>query len=249
MKSINVFYSSIRHFLLHFLTAMVISCALGYQCCNAADLSGKTVEVYDTGGIGLRAWTSTCSGTYVNKADGTRGLVVSSSSQSCDGYNRWQVRWSGDSTDRWSAEDWLRVVPCDLGIAGSVNVTPTPVVQGGRITVSCIITNVGQGYAPPSGTTITVFRAASFDWVTSVDSIETLGVAPGSSITFSYELTLPNDIPAGNYVVHVEVDSRRHVGEVVVRRLSRGSQSWRALAPTYDDWCRCCFVITPHIGP
>lgn len=28
--------------------------------------------------------------------------------QFCDGYNRWKIRWTDDSSERWSAEDWLR---------------------------------------------------------------------------------------------------------------------------------------------
>ncbi|MBE0540964.1 MAG: choice-of-anchor D domain-containing protein [Verrucomicrobia bacterium] len=71
--------------------------------------SGDTVEVFNTGGTGLKAWTSTCSGTYVNKPDGSTGIIQSGPVE-CDGYMRWRIRYAGDSVDRWSAEDWLRKI-------------------------------------------------------------------------------------------------------------------------------------------
>mgnify|MGYP001571493430 FL=1 len=68
---------------------------------------GDTVEVYNTSGVGLKAWTDICSGTYIVKSDGAMGTVLQGP-QSCGGYNRWKIRWIDDSSERWSAEDWLR---------------------------------------------------------------------------------------------------------------------------------------------
>ncbi len=78
---------------------------------------GDRVEVYNTGGIGLRAWNDICSNGYVVKPEGAQGLVVGEASVCCNGYDRWQIRWDGESVTRWSAEGdratgdyWLRNV-------------------------------------------------------------------------------------------------------------------------------------------
>ena len=68
---------------------------------------GDTVEVFGTNGSGLKAWTDICSGTYIVKPDGAIGTILQGP-QSCDGYNRWKIRWADDLSERWSAEDWLR---------------------------------------------------------------------------------------------------------------------------------------------
>ncbi len=82
--------------------------------------TGDRVYVAGTGGVGLKAWTLTCSGSYVNKAEGSVGTIVAdpNSPQCCGGYTRWKIRWDGDSIDRWSAEGdpitgeyWLLIVP------------------------------------------------------------------------------------------------------------------------------------------
>lgn len=71
---------------------------------------GDTVEVYDTGGAGLNAWSNVSGGNSVFEPDGTRGTVVFGPIYS-NGYERWEVRYAGDTTDRWSAQDWLEQVP------------------------------------------------------------------------------------------------------------------------------------------
>lgn len=67
---------------------------------------GDTVEVYNTGGIGLIVRDTPCGSRIGNKPDGALG-VVQDGPNFCDNYNRWKIRWS-DGLVGWSAEDWLR---------------------------------------------------------------------------------------------------------------------------------------------
>lgn len=182
---------------------------------DAADLYGKTVEVFGTGTTQLRAWTGVCSGAYVTKPDSTRGLVLSASSQSCDGYNRWQIRWPGDATDRWSAENWLRVVPPNLTVYSSVSRSPSSVTPGNALRVSCDIANLGEGNARSSTTKILILNATTLAVVLEQDFIETSAILPGYYIPFSYDITIPANTPAGNYFARVEVDSQGDIGQTV----------------------------------
>jgi GH25 family lysozyme M1 (1,4-beta-N-acetylmuramidase) len=69
--------------------------------------TGQTVHVTNAPS-GLKAWnTYTSNGTYVVKANGTAGVIQRTHPVFIDGYRRWEVLYSGDSTTRWSAEDWL----------------------------------------------------------------------------------------------------------------------------------------------
>jgi GH25 family lysozyme M1 (1,4-beta-N-acetylmuramidase) len=69
--------------------------------------TGQTVHVTNAPS-GLKAWnTYTSNGTYVVEPDGTAGVVQMSHPVFIQGYKRWEIKYSGDSTNRWSAEDWL----------------------------------------------------------------------------------------------------------------------------------------------
>jgi hypothetical protein len=62
---------------------------------------------------GLRAWSNSSSvapATYVLKPDGAVGTIVSGP-VFAEGFNRWEIRWKGETTTRWSAEDWLAPAP------------------------------------------------------------------------------------------------------------------------------------------
>jgi len=85
----------------------------------------NVVKVFGTGGIGLRAWTNICSGTNVNKPDGSIG-TIQGGPVDCGGYMQWKIRWSGDSIDRWSAEDWLAKISAST--PGDLNGGGTPTV-------------------------------------------------------------------------------------------------------------------------
>jgi len=208
--------------------------------CKAAELSGKTVEVFNTGGIGLRAWTSICTGTYVNKPDATKGVVVSSSAELCSGYQRWKIKWPNDTTERWSAEDWLRVIPPDLTISGAVTISPSSPVVGTEITVSCTIENVGLGNAIPSGTKILLLRVSPFEIVSTQDFIETEKVAVGSSIPFSYKIPLPANLSLGDYQISVEVDSLNSIDQIVFDNDIKKSASFK-VSPSH-------FTVTATAG-
>jgi GH25 family lysozyme M1 (1,4-beta-N-acetylmuramidase) len=68
---------------------------------------GQTVHVTNAPS-GLKAWdTYASNNTYVVKANGTAGVIQSNHPVFIDGYERWQVKYSGDTVSRWSAQDWL----------------------------------------------------------------------------------------------------------------------------------------------
>lgn len=82
--------------------------------------AGQTVKVTGTTS-GLRAWDSAASnGTYVTKPEGAIGTVVSGPVFAA-GYNRYEVRWQGETVTRWSAEDFLAIAP-----APAAATSPTP---------------------------------------------------------------------------------------------------------------------------
>jgi hypothetical protein len=71
---------------------------------------GQTIQVSGTGASGLKAWSDSSSvspATYVVKPEGTVGTIVSGP-VFAQGYNRWRIRYKGDTVDRWSAEDYLK---------------------------------------------------------------------------------------------------------------------------------------------
>jgi hypothetical protein len=74
---------------------------------------GETVRVSGTGTSGLKAWSDSSSiapATYVVKPEGSVATIVSGP-VFAEGYNRWRVRYKGDTADRWSAEDFLVAAP------------------------------------------------------------------------------------------------------------------------------------------
>lgn len=83
---------------------------------------GQTIEVVNAPS-GLKAWdTSASNGTYVTKAQGSVGTIVSGPVLA-GGYYRWEVRWAGESVTRWSAQDFLAAVT--TAPAAVTAVTPT----------------------------------------------------------------------------------------------------------------------------
>lgn len=69
--------------------------------------NGQTVHVTNAPS-GLKAWNTYASNdTYVIKANGTAGVIQGDNPVYIQGYRRWEVLYSGDSTARWSAEDYL----------------------------------------------------------------------------------------------------------------------------------------------
>jgi hypothetical protein len=76
---------------------------------NPVFTPGQTVRVTGTGTSGLKAWSDSSSAspaTFVVKPEGAVATIVSGPVFAA-GYNRWQVRYKGDTVDRWSAEDFL----------------------------------------------------------------------------------------------------------------------------------------------
>jgi len=74
----------------------------------AASLNvGDTVEVFNTDSEGLLVLDAPCGETSGGKFDGDAGVILEGP-EYCYGHNRWLIRWSDDSLEGWSAEDWLR---------------------------------------------------------------------------------------------------------------------------------------------
>jgi len=195
-----------------FFAVILTACGVSILNSEAADFYRKTVEVYNTGVAGLKSWSSTCSGTSVNKADGTRGIVTSQASEFCSSYNRWRIRWTGDTSDRWSAEDWLRVIPPNLTVNSSVSRSPGSVVAGNSIRVTCDIANLGAGNARSSMTKVMILRASTFN-IIATEEIETIEIPSNYYISFSYDIVVPANTPAGSYLVRIEVDSQGDIGQ------------------------------------
>lgn len=180
---------------------------------SAANFYRKTVEVFGTGTAELKAYANVCSGNYVTKPDGTRGVVDSVLSEPCGGYERWRIGWPGETTLRWSAENWLRVIPCDLAIPATITISPTTVSPGATINVKFTIRNAGQGNAPPSCTKLSLKRAGTFEEISSDDEIATEQIIPTDAILFSSDFKLPDSVPPGSYIIYAEVDSCMNSGQ------------------------------------
>jgi hypothetical protein len=74
---------------------------------------GQTIQVTGTGTSGLKAWSDSSSvspATFVVKPEGAVGTIISGP-VFAQGYNRWRIRYKGDTVDRWSAEDYLQAAP------------------------------------------------------------------------------------------------------------------------------------------
>jgi hypothetical protein len=84
--------------------------------------AGQTVKVTGTTS-GLKAWdTSASNGTYVTMPEGSVGTIISGPVLA-GGYNRYEVRWAGETVTRWSAQDWLAKVT--TAPTASAAVSPT----------------------------------------------------------------------------------------------------------------------------
>lgn len=127
---------------------------------------GDSVEVYGTE-IGLRGRTpNACSDTWRTFADGATGTIVGGP-ECCNGYNRWQIRYAGETTNRWSAEREPNTQEYFLRRVGTltVPVTISTVPAGLQINVD------GRAYGAP----------LTFNWSAgSTHSIGTISPQSGS---------------------------------------------------------------------
>jgi hypothetical protein len=73
---------------------------------------GSTVEVYNTGGIGLKVRNAPCGDRIGNEPDGSIGVILEGPIYCVlegTGYYWWRIRWS-DGLEGWSAQNWLKIV-------------------------------------------------------------------------------------------------------------------------------------------
>ena len=152
---------------------------------------------------GLRAWSNSSSvapATYIVKPDGAVGTIVSGP-VFAEGYNRWEIRWKGETTTRWSAEDWLAPAPAPTAPAytsptnGATFVTtplPSLVWQDVDVATSYDVYLDGALRATVTGTSWTLPSVKNGPHTWQIRARNTAGTAAGATRSFTVN-RLPGD--------------------------------------------------------
>jgi hypothetical protein len=115
---------------------------------NPKFAAGTTTRVEGTGTSGLKAWSNSSSvapAIYIVKAEGTVGTIVSGP-VFAEGYNRWEIRWKGETATRWSAEDWLVAAPAPPAPTYTSPASDTTYVRTPPTTLNWQDVNVATSY-------------------------------------------------------------------------------------------------------
>jgi GH25 family lysozyme M1 (1,4-beta-N-acetylmuramidase) len=163
-------------------------------------IKGDIVEVYNTGGVGLKVRDTPCGNRIGNKSDGSIGLVLEGPRYCVlegTGYYWWRIRWS-DGMEGWSAQNWLRRV--SLPSITSASSSPSTISPGGTVTLTYNVTNpgkeIGAAIAPLLGASIQLSGGGPVLSDPANDRKTT--IRPGSS-SVSRPFVVPSTASPGTY--------------------------------------------------
>jgi hypothetical protein len=162
---------------------------------------GQTVQVSGTGTSGLKAWSDSSSiapATFVTVPEGTVGTIVSGP-VFAQGSNRWQIRYKGDTVDRWSAEDFLvaaaaPAAPAYASPANGANFsTPPAKLDWSDVALATsydvYLDGVLKGNVAASEYALSGLALGSHNW--QIRSKNSAGTVPGATWSFSYTIPAP----------------------------------------------------------
>jgi len=161
---------------------------------------GDIVEVYNTGGIGLRVRNAPCGDRIGNEPDGSIGIILEGPIYCVlegTGYYWWRIRWS-DGMEGWSAQNWLRRVL--LPSITSASSSPNTIPPGGTVTLIYNVTNpgkeIGGAIAPLLGASIQPSGGGSYLSDPANDRKATI---PSGSSSISRPFVVPATAAPGTY--------------------------------------------------
>jgi len=168
---------------------------------NPAFTPGQTVRVTGTGTSGLKAWSDSSSiapATYVVEPEGMVGTIEAGPVYA-QGFNRWEIRFKGDTVDRWSAEDYLVAAPAPNAPAyvtpasGASFTTPPAKLDWNDVDVATSYDVYLDGSLRANVTAseyaLTNLSLGAHTW--QVKSRNSAGTAAGATWSFTYTVPAP----------------------------------------------------------
>jgi hypothetical protein len=98
----------------------------------------------------------------------------------------------------------------------AVSTSATSVAPGGTLSLSWTISNLGEGDAPASSTSLRLLSestAGTGGVENSLITVSTNAIAAGSNATQTQSLTIPVGTPVGSYVIVIALDSSRLISQ------------------------------------
>ena len=162
---------------------------------------GETIQVTGTGTSGLKAWSDSSSvapATYVVKPEGAVGTIVSGP-VFAQGYNRWEIRYKGETVTRWSAEDYLAAAPAPTApsyvspASGATFTTPPAKLVWNDVILatSYDVYLDGSLKGTVTGTEYALSNLSLGTHTWQVRAKNSAGTAAGATWSFSYVLPAP----------------------------------------------------------
>jgi PKD repeat protein/protocatechuate 3,4-dioxygenase beta subunit len=172
---------------------------------------GDVVEVYNTGGVGLRVRDAPGGNIIGKKYDGERGMILEGPESAVspdDGilYTWWKVRWENswiwtdgkEYREGWSAENWLR----EFSVIGEPTITSSLMINPSKSeyyvgeTITAYFTITNRANALFIFDVLTVGGRDPDDQVADFTWIRDVTLKPGESYNYQGTLTLTK---VGNY--------------------------------------------------